>query len=182
MHVERKGFKIVVVHAQPLTPHLPPLFIVGASVQQTHQYKNNNRETKLNQNKHASLCTTAPNIVSLHFPLRIVTGQMDGSLCLIGYNGLLYHSVPAHDKAISVLRWYGSKILTGGYDSAVKVHCISTVGNSLVCTNSVYVHSGNITAVTMVEVSRWNWCVWNEAFLLYCRDGDGFACIQQLND
>lgn len=83
----------------------------------------------------------------------IITGQMDGMLSLSSYNGLLHHCVPAHDKAISVLRWYGNKIISGGYDNAVKVHCVSASGHSLVCVNSVHVHEGNITAVTVVEVS-----------------------------
>lgn len=78
---------------------------------------------------------------------------MDGTLSLIGYNGLLYHCVPAHDKAISVLKWYDTKIITGGYDSSVKVHCTSVSANCLVCINSVYVHDGNISALTVVEVS-----------------------------
>ena len=78
---------------------------------------------------------------------------MDGTLSLIGYNGLLLQCVPAHDKAISVLRWYNNKIITGGYDSSVKVHRTSASLNRLVCVNSVYVHDGNITAVAVVEVS-----------------------------
>ena len=82
----------------------------------------------------------------------IVTGQMDGTLNLIGYNGLLHQSVPAHDKAISVLQWYGDNIITGGYDSAVKVHRNSTSLNGLVCVNSVFVHEGNISALAVVEV------------------------------
>lgn len=82
---------------------------------------------------------------------------MDGTLSLIGYNGLLYHCVPAHDKAISILKWYGNKIITGGYDSTVKVHRTSASMNSLVCVNSVYIHDGNILALIVVEVGYRYW-------------------------
>ena len=92
-------------------------------------------------------------VLEFLFPSSIVTGQMDGVLNLIGHNGLLHHCVPAHDKPISVLRWYGNKIITGGYDNAVKVHRTSASLNRLVCVNSVFVHEGNILALAVVEVN-----------------------------
>lgn len=77
---------------------------------------------------------------------------MDGTLTLIGYNGSVYHCIPAHDKPISVLKWYGSHIITGGYDKIVKVHRISTSPTHLICVNSVFVHEGSISALAVVEV------------------------------
>ena len=73
---------------------------------------------------------------------------MDGSLNLIGHNGLLRFSVPAHSKPISILRCHGDKVITGGYDGVVMVHRLS----DMACVNSVFVHKGHITALTIVEV------------------------------
>ena len=74
---------------------------------------------------------------------------MDGSLNLIGHNGLLRFSVPAHSKPISILRCHGDKVVTGGYDGVVMVHRLS----DMACVNSIFVHKGHITAVAVVEVS-----------------------------
>ncbi len=73
---------------------------------------------------------------------------MDGSLNLIGHNGLLRFSVPAHSKPISILRCHGDKVVTGGYDGVVMVHRLS----DMACVNSVFVHKGHITALAIVEV------------------------------
>ena len=74
---------------------------------------------------------------------------MDGSLNLIGHNGLLRFSVPAHSKPISILHCHGDKVVTGGYDGVVMVHRLS----DMACVNSVFVHKGHITALAVVEVS-----------------------------
>ena len=74
---------------------------------------------------------------------------MDGSLNLIGHNGLLRFSVPAHSKPISILHCHGGKVVTGGYDGVVMVHRLS----DMACVNSVFVHKGHITAVAVVGVS-----------------------------
>ena len=81
---------------------------------------------------------------------RVISGHMDGSLNLIGHNGLLRFSVPAHSKPISVLRCYGDQVVTGGYDGVVMVHRLT----DMACVNSVFVHKGHITAVTIVEVQN----------------------------
>ena len=82
---------------------------------------------------------------------------MDGSLNLIGHNGLLRFSVPAHSKPISVLRCHGDKAVTGGYDGVVMVHRLT----DMACVNSVFVHNGHISAVAIVEVHKimfaWRW-------------------------
>lgn len=75
---------------------------------------------------------------------------MDGSLTLIGHNGLLRFSVPAHSKPISILRCHGDKVITGGYDGVVMVHRLT----DMACVNSVFVHKGHITALTIVEVRQ----------------------------
>lgn len=86
---------------------------------------------------------------------RIVAGQMDGSLSVMGHNGLLHHIVPAHDRAISILRLYGDSLLvSGSYDCSIKVHRLSTpLHHQLVCVNSIFVHEGTISAMTIAEVS-----------------------------
>ena len=73
---------------------------------------------------------------------------MDGSLNLIGHNGLLRFSVPAHSKPISILCCHGDKVVTGGYDGVVMVHRLS----DMACVNSVFVYKGHITALAVVEV------------------------------
>ncbi len=72
---------------------------------------------------------------------------------LIGYNGLHHHCVPAHDRAICQLQWYGDKVITGSYDSSIKVHRTTATLNQLVWINSVFVHEGTISALAIVEVS-----------------------------
>ena len=79
---------------------------------------------------------------------RVITGHMDGSLNLIGHNGLLRFTVPAHSKPISVLYCHGNMVITGGYDGVVMVHRLT----DMVCVNSVFVHKGHVTAVTVIEV------------------------------
>ena len=73
----------------------------------------------------------------------------------MGHNGLLHHVIPAHDRAVSVLRLYQDSLLvSGSYDCSVKVHRTSTpLQHQLVCVNSIYVHEGRIADLTIVEVS-----------------------------
>ena len=84
-----------------------------------------------------------------------MAGQMDGRLSVMGHNGLLHHVIPAHDRAISILRLYGDSLLvSGSCDCSVKVHRTSTLPqHQLVCVNSIYVHEGRISALTIVEVT-----------------------------
>ncbi len=72
----------------------------------------------------------------------------------MGHNGLLHHVIPAHDRAISVLQLHGDSLLvSGGYDCSVKVHRTSTpLQRQLVCVNSIHVHEGWISALTIIEV------------------------------
>ena len=78
----------------------------------------------------------------------MVSGHMDGTLNLIGHNGILQFTVPAHSRPISILHCHGDKVVTGGYDGVVMVHRLT----DMVCVNSVFVHKGHVTAVTVVEV------------------------------
>ena len=73
---------------------------------------------------------------------------MDGSLNLISHSGTVCFTVPAHSKPISNLHCHGEKVITGGYDGVVMVHRL----RDMVCVNSVFVHKGHVTAVTVVEV------------------------------
>ena len=52
---------------------------------------------------------------------RIVSGHVDGSLQLIGHHGHVIHSITAHTKLISTLTYTSDYIITGSYDSRVKV-------------------------------------------------------------
>ena len=84
----------------------------------------------------------------MHLLCRVISGHMDGSLHLIGHSGIPQHSIRAHRKPISVMRCTGDRVVTGGYDAAVKVHRIP----DFFCVNSVFIHNGGITALAMVEV------------------------------
>jgi len=83
----------------------------------------------------------------------VISGHMDGSLHLIGHSGIPQHSIRAHRKPISVMRCTGDRVVTGGYDAAVKVHRIP----DFFCVNSVFIHNGGITALAVVEVSSYFW-------------------------
>ena len=54
----------------------------------------------------------------------ILTGHLDGSLHLIGHLGHMTHSVSAHSKPISVMKCSSDYVITGGYDSVVKVSVV----------------------------------------------------------
>lgn len=51
------------------------------------------------------------------------------------------------------MRCTGDRVVTGGYDAAVKVHRIP----DFFCVNSVFIHNGGITALAMVEVGIYFW-------------------------
>ena len=75
---------------------------------------------------------------------------MNGSLNLIGHNGLVQQTVQSHDKPISVLRCHGERVIVGSYDTVVSVHR----SVDLVSVNSLHIHDGNITDIVCVEVIR----------------------------
>ncbi len=81
-------------------------------------------------------------------PPRIITGHMDGFLHLIGHNGSLQHSIQAHTRPVSVMRASPDKVVTGGYDTVVKVHRVI----DFFPLNSVFIHNGTISALTLIEV------------------------------
>jgi len=90
-------------------------------------------------------------IVNMRLICRVISGHMDGSLHLIGYNGIPAHSIRAHRKPISVMRCTADRVVTGGYDTGVKVHRIPDFH----FVNSVFIHNGSLTALTLVEVGSY---------------------------
>ena len=77
---------------------------------------------------------------------------------LIGHNGQARHCRQAHNKPISVLKCCGDKVVTGSYDATVLVH--RTL--DLYLLNSVYIHTGGITAVALAMVRTSNTCMIEE--------------------
>lgn len=82
------------------------------------------------------------------YPPSIITGHMDGFLHLIGHNGLPQHSIQAHSKPVSVLVCHGDVVITGSYDTEVKVHRV----RDFYRLQSVHIHTGSISAITLLEV------------------------------
>ena len=51
----------------------------------------------------------------------IISGHLDGSLQLITHNGQLIHGVQAHHSPVTWLCFTNDCIISGGYDSLIKV-------------------------------------------------------------
>lgn len=76
-------------------------------------------------------------------PAGVLSGHMDGSLNLIGHNGVARHYVKAHIKPISVLRCHGDLVVTGSYDTAVRIYRLT----GLVYVNAMLAHTGGIVSM-----------------------------------
>ena len=77
---------------------------------------------------------------------------MDGSINLIGHNGLVRKPVHIQSEPISVLRYHGDRVVAGSYDS---IDSIVSVLRSidLMQVTTVHSHYGNIRDIVFVDVS-----------------------------
>ena len=75
---------------------------------------------------------------------------MDGCLHWLGLDGQPRHCLRAHSKAVSVLRCGAERVVSGGYDTILKVHRAV----DFFCETAVCIHDGSITTVVLDKVWR----------------------------